>query len=175
MSYQQLSFAPDRRSVQTTFYHFSERSSGSFDKHGFSQQDSLIWALDKIYQSKFTNISQQFRSVLVNILVTQVPLLHQNLTMLAAANLIVYDMRTKQIQIDITQSNFTTGQTASPRNLQIFEAYFNYVAPFIMPDLNGKNPEEILLIRANFKVTLLRYIIYVQEHTVNFLIRTNQT
>ena len=185
---QQLSFSIDRRSSTTTFYHFSERSSGESDKTGFSQQDSLIWALSKVYQSKFPNISEQFRNVLVDTLVSYVPLTHQNLTMLAAANFIIYDMRAKGLSIGITPSSFASPMCESPQQNCIsdspsivnckqqsnsgldqsskntFDAYFNFVAPFIMSDVSAKTAEEMIPIRANHKITLLRYIILVQTH-----------
>ena len=168
MIFPELSFAPDRRSVQTTFYHFSERSSGDEDKRSFSQHDSLVWALDKIYQSKFTNISQSLRNTLVNILVSEIPLVHHNLTMLAAANYIVYYMRSSKLApLETDPSKFTGGM--NDHNRQVFEAFFDFVAPFIITDVSGKTPEEILIVRAEFKVTLLRYIIFVQENTKNFM------
>lgn len=187
MSFQELSFAPDRRSVQTTFYHFSERSSGESEKRGFSQQDSLIWALNKIYQSKFANISEQFRNILVEILVANVPLAHHNLTMLAAANFIIYHMRSNGLSLNIDSNVYTSPcdppqapcvstnpgvisckQTVNAqvdqRSKNTFDAYFNYVAPFIMSDVSGKKPEEIAMIRAQHKITLLRYLIFVQDN-----------
>ena len=148
----ELSFAPDRRSVQTTFYHFSERPSGEFDRRGFSQHDSLAWAIDKIYQTKFAGIPKDFRDTLVNILVTEVPLEHRNLTFLATANFIVYHMRLSRSELDSKN----------------FDAYFNFVAPFLMADVTGKKSEEIQQVRANFKTTLLRYIIYVRDNTTDF-------
>lgn len=163
MAYPELSFAPDRRSVQATFYHFSERPSGDPDRRGFSQQDSLIYALDKIYQSKFTNIPPQLRNTLVNILVTEVPLAHNNPTILAAANFIVYHMRLNQITIR------TTGTEFDPRERQIFDSYFNYVAQFLITDVSGKTPGEIQKIRANFKITLLRYVIFIINNTTNYM------
>jgi len=153
---EELSFAPDRRSVQTTFYHFSDRPSGEFDRRGFSQHDSLAWAIDKIYQTKFFNISKEYRDTLVSILISEVPLDHRNLTFLATANFIVYHMR-------ITRTNL---------NPKTFEDYFNFVASSLMSDVVGKKPNEIQQIRANFKVTLLRYIIYVQNNTTDFTKRS---
>ena len=188
---QQLSFGIDRRSSTTTFYHFSERSSGEADKTGFSQQDSLIWALSKVYRDKFPNISEQFRNVLVDTLVSYVPLTHQNLTMLAAANFVINDMRTRGLALEITPSSFTSPMCESPQqncvsdspnvvnckqqsnagldqtNHNIFSAYFNFVAPFIMSDVGVKTEKEMILIRANHKITLLRYIIFVQNHLNN--------
>jgi hypothetical protein len=166
MAYQQLSFAPDRRSIQTTFYHFNERPSGDVDRRGFSQQDSLTYALDKIYQSKFADISQQFRNTLVGILVPDVPLAHQNLVMLAAANFIVFDMRQRRIPFNIDPATYNGGPINS-MDQSNFEAYFRRVESAIMPELTGKSPEEIALIRAKFKATLLRYIIYVMNNTNN--------
>lgn len=185
MAFPQLSFAPDRRSVQTTFYHFSERTSGDADKRGFSQQDSLIWALSKIYQSKFANISEHLRNTLVDILVTYVPLPHRNLTILAAANFIVYHMKTHGISMDFNPSNYATptcdspqqpcittspvvvsckqeaNSRLNPQNRTNFEHYYNYVEPYIISDVSGKKPEEILQMRAHYKITLLRYIIFI--------------
>lgn len=166
MAYQQLSFAPDRRSVQTTFYHFSERPSGDSDQRGFSQQDSLIYALDKIYQSKFTDISQQFRNTLVGILVADVPLAHHNLTILAAANYIVFHMRQYRISFNIDPNNYVGG-AVDPQDQRNFEAYFRHVESAIMPDVTDKSPDSIAIIRAKFKATLLRYIIYVMNNTNN--------
>jgi hypothetical protein len=191
MSRHELSFAPDRRSVQTTFFHFSERPSGEADKRGFSQQDAQVWALEKIYQSKFVNISQQLRNILVNTIVTEIPLAHNNLTMLAAAEFIVYHMRSNRITLNTDPSTFTnqcdqTGclsidsavvsckqsanEQVNAQNRITFEAYFNFVAAFIMPDVTGKKPEEILTIRASHKITLLRYIRFIQNSTTNYMV-----
>jgi hypothetical protein len=185
---QPLSFLVDRRSSNTTFYHFSERSSGESDRTGFSQQDSLVWELRKVYQSKFPNISEQFRNVLVNTLVSYVPLTHQNLTMLAAANFIIYDMKAKGLVLSFIPSGFASPMCESPQqncisdspsvvsckqqsnsgldqtNKNTFDAYFNFVAPFIMSDISTKTAEEMIQIRALHKITLLRYIIFVQDH-----------
>lgn len=152
MTMQELTFAPDRRSVQTTFYHFSDRPSGEFDRRGFSQHDSLAWAIDKIYQTKFMNLSKEYRSALVNILITEVPLEHRNLTFLATANFIVYHMR-------VTGTEF---------NPQSFGEYFNFVSASLMSDVTGKKPAEMEEVRSNFKTTLLRYVIYVRDNTTDF-------
>ena len=175
MSFQELSFAPDRRSVQATFYHFSERPSGDSDRRGFSQQDSLIWALDKIYQSKFGGIQPPMRALLVNILISEVPLSHHNLTMLAAANFIVFHMRLhgQQIMTDPISFPGTEGEMEQ-QNRQIFERYFNSVESIIISDVNGLTPDQINLQRANYKVTLLRYIIYIQNNTTNYMNRTER-
>lgn len=179
---QPLSFNVDRRNTQTTFYHFSDRV------NDYSQQYSPVWELAKVYQSKFPNISEQFRNILVDTLVTYVPLNHQNLTMLAAANFIIYDMRTKGISLDVLSSNYSSPMcepsqesciTDNPNvinckqqvnavldqtNKNTFDAYFNFVSAFIMPDVGLKSPEEMISIRAMYKITLLRYIIFVQSH-----------
>lgn len=151
---QELTFAPDRRSVQATFYHFSDRPSGLSDKRGFSHHDSLIWAIDKIYQTKFSNLPPSYRKVLVDILTSEVPLDHRNLTLLAIANYIVYNLRL----------------TKTTLNPQIFEEYFRNLAPFLISDVSGKTPTDIQEIRANFKTTLFRYVIYVRDNTTDFSI-----
>lgn len=152
MSFQELSFAPDRRSVQTTYYHFTERPSGEYDRRGFSPQDSLTWSLSKIYETKFPQVSKHLRDILVNILVSEVPLAHKNLTLLATANLIVYYMR-------LYKQEFTP---------QLFDQYFNALASILLPDMTAKKPEDIQQIRANFKATLLRYVLNVRNNTTDF-------
>ena len=150
MAFQEFSFAPDRRSVQGQIIHFSERPSRESGGRGFSQQDSLTWAIDKIYQ-RFTGIDPQTRRGLVATLVADVPLAHRNLVMLAAANYIVYHMRAFHRVNEMTP--------------ELYQGYFNWASQFIMGDATGKTPEEQVLMRANFKVTLLRYILYVLRHT----------
>lgn len=188
MAFPQLSFTPDRRSVQTTFYHFSERASGDAGGRGFSQQDSLIWALGKIYQSKFANMDEKFRNTLVEILVTSVPLPHRNLTMLAAANFVIYHMRNNRITLDLNPEHYATPNCNSPQqpcvtnspvetackqeansrlnpqSRMAFEAYYNYVESYIMSDVSNKKVEEISQMRAHYKVTLLRYIDFIQNN-----------
>jgi hypothetical protein len=187
MSLQHLSFNADHRSVQSTFYHFNEHTSGS-NKRNFSQQDTLVIALTNVYETKFSNVSKEFRNVLVEILVSNVPLEHNNLTMLAAANYIIYNLRNNGINLNLDSTSFASPQCDSPQqycitdspsvveckekanskldpnNRNVFEFYFNYVEPFIMPDVSGKKPEEVDQLRALNKITLLRYIIYVQNN-----------
>lgn len=151
MTDQPFLFTADRRSIQGTTFHFSERPSGDLTGRGFSQQDNLSWSLDKIYQSKFTWINPQLRSLLVSILVSEVPLTHHNLTLLATANWIVYDMKNRYQVNEMTP--------------ELFTPYFNYVASQLMSDVTGKTPQESQDIRTNFKVALLRYVFYIQEHT----------
>ena len=188
---QELSFAPDRRSIRTTLYHFGEP-----DRRGSSDQESLIWSLDKIYQSRF-NISQQLRHTLVNLLASEVPMVHFNLPILAAANFIVYHMRSNAINLynfnpnsyeNTCQSNVECRPSdpmaircaqienaqMDPHDREKFDRYFNFVEPFIMPDVTGKTNEDISIIRGNYKITLLRYIIYVQQNTTNFMTGTTQ-
>ena len=149
---EELSFAPDRRSVQATFYHFSDRPSGLSDSRNFSQHDTLIIALDKIYQTKFKDLLPEHRRILVSILTSEVPLDHRNLTFLAIANYIVYNIRA-------TRREFTP---------DIFEMYFNDFSSFIMTDVGTKQVSEIEEIRARFKATLLRYIFYFRDNTTDF-------
>lgn len=144
-------FTADRRGIQGTTFHFSERPSGDSSGRGFSQQDNLSWSLDKIYQSKFTFVNPQLRSILVAILVAEVPLTHRNLTLLATANWIVYYTRYVDRLPEITPERFAT--------------YFDYVAPLLMSDVTGKTPQQSQDIRTKFKVTLLRYIFYIQQQT----------
>lgn len=146
---EELTFAPDRRSVQTTFYHFSNRPSGFSDQKVYSHHDSLRWALEKIYENKFAGLSPVYRKILVDILTTEVPLDHRNLTLLAVANYIVYSLKLAHTEL-------------TP---PLFSEYFRHFEPFLMPDVGKKNPVEIEQIRVNFKTTLLRYIIYVQNNT----------
>lgn len=146
---QELAFAPDRRSVQSTFYHFSERPSGFYDRKGFSQQDSLVFALDRIYQNKFEGLTLPYRKILIDILIDEVPLEHHNLTMLALANYIVYSLRSRKLEL-------------TP---EYFRSYYDNFAFQILPDVTGKSAVEIQEINTRFKTTLLRYIIYVQNNT----------
>lgn len=194
-----FSFAPDRRSLQTSFYHFSERDVGEPSRIGFTQQDSLAWQLDKLYQSKFTNIPQQLRTTLVSILSSEISLVRKDLSMLAAAAYIVYDMRNKGLSMLFDTSLFQSSTDVNVQNTclsldantlqnklaesvnttdqrkiqskQIFDSYFNYVAPFIMSDMSSLSQEEILAKRANYKITLLRYIIYVEQNTTGYVNR----
>lgn len=146
---QDLSFAPDRRSIQGMTFHFSERPSGASGARGYSQQDQLTYALERVYRDRFPDLERGSREVLLQLLVNNVPLAHHNLLFLATAMLIVYDMRLKGMS-ELTPEAFTS--------------YFNYAWQFIATDVTGKTPEEIHKIIANFKVTLLRYLFYVQQH-----------
>jgi hypothetical protein len=149
MQQQDLSFAPDRRSIQGMTFHFSERPSGTFGARGYSQQDQLTYALDRVYRDRFPDLDRGTRELLLQLLVNNVPLSHRNLLFLATAMLIVYDMRIKG------NNEFTP---------EAFNSYFNYSLQFIATDVTDKNPEEIHKLIANFKVTLLRYLFYIQEH-----------
>jgi hypothetical protein len=193
MYQQPLSFGADRRTVQTTFYHFNDRIPGDSDKYGFSQQESLNYALGKIYENKFPDISPQFRSTLVDILTKYVPLPHHNLSMLAAAQYVIYYMRTYGHNLDVNPEHYAapvcdsppqpcisgtpnivsckqnTVSVLDPTNRNIFEQYFNYVAPFIMSDVTEQNAVEK---RALYKITMLRYIIFIQNCLAN---ATNST
>lgn len=155
MTDQPFLFTADRRSIQGTTFHFSERPSGDVGGRGFSQQDNLTWSLEKIYQNKFTFISPHLRSVLVSILVTEVPLANRNLNMLAVANWIVYDMKNRYQINEITP--------------ELYTPYFNMVIGQLMSDVTGKTPQESQEIQINFKVALLRYIFYVQQHTTRLI------
>jgi hypothetical protein len=149
-----LSFAPDRKSVQGATFQFSDQPSGFSGQRGYSTQDSLAFKLDKIYQTKFPDVSQALRSTLVKILVPDVPLMHRNLDMIAVANSIIYSMR--------VQFNMTNIDQLTP---ELYKWYFDQFAWSIMGDINGKNNLQENLARAKFKATLLRYIYYVWKHT----------
>lgn len=195
MSIQPFSFAADRRSGQT-FYHFSERVSGDTDRRGFSQQDSLIWALGKIYQSKFDQIPIDFRNSLVDTLVSYVSLPHHNLLMLAAANYVLYFMRVGNGFLNINPDYFASPQCESPSDQCIsnspsiisckqqinsmldpsykdmFDYYYNNMETYLMADMTTKKPEEMPQARALYKITFLRYIIFIQNSLQNAM---NQT
>jgi len=154
MTSPQLSFTPDRRSVQGTTFQYSQQPSGFSGKREFSSQDSMVFKLDKIYQIKYPQMSKELRETLIKILVPDVPLMHHNLEMIAASNYIIYHMRLQNGIQDIDQL------TPEQYNL-----YFDHISGIIVSDVSGKNTEELNSIRANFKTTLFRYIIYVWKHT----------
>ena len=147
-----LSFAPDRRSLQTTYYHFNDRGSGNYDRRGLSQTDALALALRKIYIENFPNIDETLVMVLVTNLINDVPIPHTNLIFLAAANSIVYQLRYE-----------TGSDTLTP---VLLETYVQRLPPRILSEVTqtAKGPEEVQMARARFKVTLLRYILYIQNH-----------
>ena len=145
MSFQELSFAPDKRSIQGLTFRFSERSTGG----EFSPQESMRHQLSKIYEEKFATINQTQRSILVDILVPTVPLSHRNLPMLAAANYIVYLMRNWEKHDEITP--------------EIFNKYLKYVPSGIVDTAEETLEEKIS--SAKFKITLLRYIYYIISYT----------
>lgn len=152
---ERLSFAPDRRSLQTTYYHFNDRAFGDFDRKGLSQIDTLTIELEKIYDKKFPGMSSDQIKNLTNILVTNVPISHHNLTFLAAANYIVQYMR---------YSDNTDVLTP-----ELFNKYYNTMERFLVSEPvqspeTKKVPKDPQLVRANYKATLLRYILYVQAH-----------
>lgn len=152
MSSQEFSFAPDRRSIQGSAFQFSDQPSVQPGQPGYAQQDPLTWKLDNIYKTNFPNVSQDLRKRLVGILVPDVPLLHHNLDMLATANLIIYHMRSNNVELN----------QLTP---ELFEWYFNNFTGTIMSGIGAKNTEQQSQLRASFKATLLRYIIYVWNHT----------
>lgn len=152
MSSQEFSFAPDRRSIQGAAFQFSDQPSAQPGQPAYSQQDPLIWKLDNIYKTNFPNVNQDLRKRLVGILVPDVPLLHHNLDMIATSNLIVYHMRA---------NNFTLNELTS----EVLEWYFNNFTGTIISSIGAKSTEQQSQLRASFKATLLRYIIYVWNHT----------
>lgn len=149
----EFSFAPDRRSVQGATFHYGNQPSGESGQRGYSQQDSIVFKLDKIYQTKFSTVPQNLRRTLIDILVPSVPLAHRNLDMLAAANYIIYHMRLNNLTPELLTD-------------ELYEQYFNSLSSTIMGEVAGKSYQSERVIRAKFKVTLLRYIYYVWNHTV---------
>lgn len=147
-----ISFGPDRRTLQQTYFHFSERPTGAAGRQNFSQHDTLVISLDKIYQNKFPEIAREVRSILIDILVSDVPLAHHNLTLLAAANVIVYQIRNNNYEW-------------SP---QTFDYFFRYIGPKLISDVTNKKVEDIQRITIEFKADLLRYTIFVMENTPDF-------
>jgi hypothetical protein len=107
--------------------------------------------------------------------------------MLAVANFVVYHMATNGVSMDFNPDHYATPNCESPQqycltnspaitnciqntnlildpqNRNNFDSYFNHVAKYITMDVTGKTPEEILIMRANYKITLLRYIIFIQS------------
>jgi hypothetical protein len=151
---EELSFAPDRKSVQGATFQFSGNVSLYSGERGYSSQDSLKFKIDKIYQTKFPDVNPTLRRVLVDILVPDVPLMHRNLDMLATANYIVHSLR---IQVKIKSIDQMTPE--------LYKWYFDQLSTIIMNNVDGKTNLQNNLSRANFKTTLLRYIYYVWKHT----------
>lgn len=133
-----LSFNPDRRSYQGSFYHVSTRPS----YREYTLQDSISGNLRKLFQAKFRHLSPDYQETLIDTIVRYIPLAHKNLLMIAVAVYVIY-----QIQGDLTPKTF--------------DQQFKKVRSILMSDTSRKKAEEIKELEANFKVTLLRYIFYV--------------
>lgn len=140
---QSFSFAPDRRSVQNTYYSYNDR--GSFYKRGFTQIDSFTLALTNIYKTNVPNMSDTLRNVLIKIIIDNIPLQHHNLTLIALATFISYNMNTRELK-------FTP---------ETFATYFDDFQSVLIPDTTGKKREEIAKLRAMYKASLFRYMLYV--------------
>ena len=157
-------------------FHFGERPSGASGARGYSQQDQLTYALDRVYRDRFPDLERGSREMLLQLLINNVPLAHHNLLFLATSMLIIYDMRLKGISgIDLDGTGGQTPDGSRRLTPEGFTSYFNYAWQFIATDVTGKSPEEIHKIIANFKVTLLRYLNYVQEHVPLKVLPVNRT
>lgn len=152
MAAPEFSFAPDRRSFQGLFFRFNDRSSRL--GQNLTQQESLTYKLSKEYETKFPDVDANLRAVLVDLLVSEVPLVHNNLTFLAVARYIIYYMNTRLDTNELTP--------------ELFEQFFTYFSSRLLPSSTSsglkKDASTLAMTRANFKVTLLRYIDYIQRH-----------
>ena len=139
-----------------------------------------------MYFFRFADVSDQYRNTLVEIIVSYIPLQHHNLLMIAAATFIVYHTKINGINLDFNPENYAAPSCESPcssgsptciqeansklasQNRDNFESYYRYVEPFIISNVGGKNAD-IVQMKVNFKLTLMRYIIFVQNYLKNVM------
>jgi len=152
MTSQTLSFTPDGRSLDVNFYHFSYSSDGLGFRKGFSQQDSLTWAFEKVFKDKFPKISKDERDIIVSNIVRDADISHKNLTLLAVAGATVYGITIKNL-------------TLTP---DLFDWYFRGYSSNLIINVTKKPLAERKIVEAKFKASLLRYIRFVQQNVSFF-------
>lgn len=143
-----FSFTPDRRAQQKNYYQYSGRSR-DFTRDGLSELEGVKASLGRIYRN--LGIPDENSVVLIDQLVTYVPIAHQNLTMLAVANKLAYDSIHENKDLD----------------RYMLDKYYNFYLNHIVVDIihkEGKQTKDEKTLVANFKVTLLRYAIYIINH-----------
>jgi hypothetical protein len=149
MEFPQLSVAPEVRRG-TNVYHFSYRDAQP-ERRGFSRQDTLTFALRRLFESDLPNVAQDMRDQVINIIVNELDVEHKNLLTLCVATTIVYHMRLQKAQL-------------TP---DLFRAYYITFASVIekgIPEKKSKDP----LLPVKFKAVLYRYITYVYLNSKDF-------
>jgi hypothetical protein len=151
MESQKLVLAQDNRSLKQTYVNFGHKSH-SFDPQGFNRQESQKAAFKTVIGTKFSEYTDQTQ---INYIADQVSgsinLVHLNLEMLAAASLMLYNLR---------------GRPLTP---QLFKQNLNrYIKPLMesLPTLKSQNKRNIR--RIKFIATLYRYIKYIVNNNVTF-------
>ena len=161
MSFPVLSLAPDIRNLPV-FYHFGYARGGSSqpERRGFTRQESLTMALQRIFETEFPGIIGDFRNAVIKIIVEELDVEHKNLVMLCAATSAIYNMRLYSQQL-------------TPES---FAGYFDFFSKVIVKDIQGKTTEvDIQLLTTKFKATFYRYLIYVQTNSRDFNRRIENT
>lgn len=145
----ELTFAPDRRSMDGGYYQFDRLAPGAINVDGVYHQGSYKDILTNIYTEKYRNIVSPGRvEELVNRLINNVPLDNININYLAAANYFV--------------DNFVNRKAVwSP---EAFGTYFESMLPILMRDVTNKSPEQIQDLRLEHKLALFRYSEYILRH-----------
>ena len=148
----EFSLAPDSRSIQTIYYHFDDKTSGTSGGEGLTFYDSLAIALNKIYDDNFSDLSKDLKNILIDILISNVSLEHKNLKLLAIANYIVYNLRINSMRM-------------TP---DIFNQYFQYFLPKLMSDITETKTLDKNKLSINLQASLYRYIKHIQENIPEF-------
>jgi len=139
----QLSFAPERRYLQENLYRFSYRPSiFTNDGYTYSPQDSMMFNIEKIYKEKFSGINPSTISILVNLIISDIPIGHKNLLYLAAAVYVVHLYKNQIV------------------NQDYFDNEYNKVSEALINGINDTKKINYTTI----KITLLRYIYYVSSY-----------
>lgn len=145
----ELSFAPDRRSINDSFYRFGSGSS-RYDQ-GLSGQDPRYKTFDDEYREKYTGfrLSENNRRNLIDIILEKIPIDHLNVSFLAAANYGVWLAR----------------KNSYPWNPDTFKKVFDHLSNVLVKNVKDKSPEEVQLLLAKYQTNFYRYMEYVREHT----------
>lgn len=147
MDLPQLTVAPEIRKGPV-FYHFSYRDN-QFDRRGFSRQDSLVFSLNKIFDTDLPGVPADMRSIVINTITNELDVEHKNLLMLCLATLVIHLLRFSNAQL--TPLSFT--------------AYYNSLSGVMVKDVKDKKVEEIQILHIKYKATFYRYLIYVQTNS----------
>jgi len=128
-------------------YHFGYGTDNN--RKAYSRQDSMTWTLQKLFQTELPNIQRVARDEIISVMLN-LDLDHKNLLLVALATLIIYSLRNAKMEL-------------TP---EVFNQYFTSLAPLLVKDVQGKTSEEVNMIYIRYKVTLYRYLVFVQSNWI---------